>query len=193
MREDYKNKGRKIIEPLTLLFVRAKISPNVLTLLGIPISIITGAFFAQGNRWLGLLFLFLVALLDTIDGEVARKSLKINPKGAFLDSVVDRFSEIFIYTGFLYYYLSNFISVLGIYTVFGTLCSSLMVSYIRARAEGSGQECKIGIMERPIRFAFLILGILILGYRGLLYVLGLIFLGSLYTIFQRIIYVLKQK
>ncbi|MCS7258977.1 MAG: CDP-alcohol phosphatidyltransferase family protein [candidate division WOR-3 bacterium] len=189
MREEYKNLGRKFIEPLTILIVKTKISPNLLTLLGIPFSIAAGMFFSLGNRWMGLVFLFLVALMDTIDGEVARKSQKLNPKGAFLDSVIDRFSEIFIYAGFFYYYLhvSHILSLL----VFGTLSFSLMVSYIRARAEGIGKECKIGLMERPVRFAVLILGFLILGYRGLPYVLGLIFLGSFYTIIQRVMYVFK--
>jgi CDP-diacylglycerol--glycerol-3-phosphate 3-phosphatidyltransferase len=191
MREEYKNRGRKILEPLTTILVKSKLSPNIITILGLPLSIATGAFFALGKRWGALATLILVALTDTIDGELARKSNKVASRGAFLDSVVDRFTEIFIYSGFLFYTLINNSPVWYSVIIYFTITLSLMVSYIRARAEGIGKECKIGFMERPVRFLVLILGVVLLGYSYLPVAWGLIILGCLYTIIQRIRYVLR--
>jgi CDP-diacylglycerol--glycerol-3-phosphate 3-phosphatidyltransferase len=188
MREEHKIAGRKILSPITNLFVKLGISPNVLTVSSLPFSITACYFFSQGYRWLGGIFFLLVGLMDTIDGEVARKSGKINKYGAFLDSVTDRIAEFFIFLGFFLYYTEQWISIL----IFVTLISSLLVSYIRARAEGIGQECKIGFMERPVRFAIMFFGVFVLGYRLLPIAFAIILLGSVFTVIQRIFYVIRK-
>lgn len=189
MREEYKNAGRKLLSPLTSLIIRLKISANALTIASLPFSIIAGYLFSQGFRWWGGLFLILVGLMDTVDGEVARKSGKISKYGAFLDSVTDRLAEFFIFLGFFLYYNESWIQIL----IFVTLVSSLMVSYVRARAEGIGAECKIGFMERPVRFAIMFIGVFILGYQYLPIAFAVIFVGSVYTIIQRISYVINKQ
>lgn len=201
MREEYKVKGRKILNPLISLVIRLGISANLLTLASLPFSFLAGFFFSQGLRYWGGLFLILVALMDTIDGEVARRTNQISRDGAFLDSVVDRISEAFIYLGFFLYYLyhseksililyhsENWILIL----VFTSLITSLLVSYIRARAEGIGKDCKFGFMERPVRMFTLLIGVFVLGYKFLPISFAVILIGNLFTIMQRILYVLKR-
>jgi phosphatidylglycerophosphate synthase len=189
MREEHKKTGRKILSPITSIAVRLGITANILTIASLPFSIIAGYFFSQGHRWLGGVFLLLVGLMDTIDGEVARKTGKISKYGAFLDSVTDRIAEFFIFLGFFLYYTESWISVL----IFVTLVSSLLVSYVRARAEGIGEQCKIGFMERPVRFAIMLFGIFFLGYKYLPIAFAIIFIGSAYTVIQRIFYVINKK
>jgi CDP-diacylglycerol--glycerol-3-phosphate 3-phosphatidyltransferase len=188
MREEHKNTGRKILSPITNFFIKLRITPNVLTVSSLPLSIVACYFFSQGHRWLGGIFLLLIGLFDTIDGEVARKSGKMSKYGAFLDSVTDRIAEFFIFLGFFLYYQENWISIL----IFCTLVSSILVSYVRARAEGIGEDCKIGIMERPVRFALMFFGVFILGYRLLPIAFSIILIGNIYTIIQRIFYVFNK-
>ncbi|MEO0075102.1 MAG: CDP-alcohol phosphatidyltransferase family protein [candidate division WOR-3 bacterium] len=192
MREEYKVKGRKILNPLISLVIRLGISANLLTLASLPFSFLAGYFFWQGLRYWGGLFLILVALADTIDGEVARRTNQISKYGAFLDSVVDRISEAFIYLGFFLYYLDHSEKKWILILVFTSLIASLLVSYIRARAEGIGKDCKIGFMERPVRMIALLIGVFVLGYKFLPISFAIIFMGSLFTIMQRILYVLKR-
>lgn len=189
MKEEHKIKGRKILKPIINLVIRLKISANALTLGSLPASILVCYFFSRGARWWGGLFLVLIALLDTIDGEVARRTNKISKYGAFLDSVMDRIAEFFIYLGFFLYYTESWIQIL----IFVALVASLLVSYVRARAEGIGEECKIGFMERPIRMGTLLFGVFVLNYHYLPISFALIFIGSVYTVIQRILYVIKSK
>ncbi|MEO0091952.1 MAG: CDP-alcohol phosphatidyltransferase family protein [candidate division WOR-3 bacterium] len=202
MKESHKNIGRRFLLPLTNLIVRLKIAPNTITLMSIPFSLLAGYFLFQGLWFIAGPLLVLVALFDTIDGEVARKSQRINVKGAFLDSVIDRISEILIFFSLFLYYQRNSINIITLFNkqghyimtpiIFLTGFSSLLVSYIRARAEGIGKECKIGLFERPIRFLVLIVGVIILGPKYFIIALTIILLGNIYTIFQRIFYVLRQ-
>jgi CDP-diacylglycerol--glycerol-3-phosphate 3-phosphatidyltransferase len=189
MKEEHKNTGRKILSPITNLFVKLDVTPNVLTVSSLPLSILACYFFSQGHRWIGGIFLLIIGLFDTIDGEVARKSGKLSKYGAFLDSVMDRFAEFFIFLGFFLYYTDQWISIL----IFSTIFSSLLVSYVRARAEGIGEECKIGFMERPMRFAIMFFGVFFLGYRLLPIAFSVILIGNVYTIIQRILYVIRKK
>jgi CDP-diacylglycerol--glycerol-3-phosphate 3-phosphatidyltransferase len=189
MKESHKNFGRKLLSPLTGLFIALHITPNMLTIASLPASILAGYFLYKGQWWIALIFLVTIALFDTLDGEVARKTDKMHKHGAFLDSVTDRFAEFFIFIGlFLYYYPQQLLSAL----VFITIFSSVMVSYIRARAEGIGQECKVGLFERPVRFITMLLGLIFLGKSYFHYALLIILLGNIITIFQRIFYVLNK-
>ncbi|MCX7785489.1 MAG: CDP-alcohol phosphatidyltransferase family protein [candidate division WOR-3 bacterium] len=189
--------------PITNLIVRLKIPANIITLMSIPFSLLNVFFFAQGLWFIGGILLVMVALFDTIDGEVARRSQSVNVMGAFLDSVIDRIAEILIFFGLFLYYQKNSIGIMGnvfnhqehnlmSIIIFLTAFSSLLVSYIRARAEGVGKECKIGLFERPVRFLILIVGVFFLGPKYFIIALSIILVGNIYTIFQRIFYVLRQ-
>jgi len=189
MKEEYKNFGRRLLYPLTYIAIRLHITPNILTIASLPMSILAGFFFARGHWWTGIIFLLFVGLFDTLDGEVARKTQKMHNHGAFLDSITDRFSEFFIFFGFFLYYNHN-----QLYSslVFATLFSSIFVSYIRARAEGIGQECKVGIFERPVRFFTMLFGLILLGQSYFQFALLVILIGNIITILQRIFYVLSK-
>jgi len=136
-----------LIPPL----VRLRIKPNHLTVLGLVISLVAGVSFAFNTAFGGILTL-LTGLVDTLDGCLARAIGETRKDGAFLDSVLDRYTELLIYLGiWAYFYRKGaatpVISLAMLFILFG----SLMVSYTRARAEGLGQSCIVGLLQRGER------------------------------------------
>ncbi len=135
------------------------IHPSALTFLGLIFSLGAAVAYAKGHFPLaGILFL-LAGVCDMTDGPVARITGKSSPFGAFLDSSVDRYSEILVYLGLgAYYVRAQQVEWVAVFLAFS---GSLMVSYTRARAEGLGQECHVGWVQRPERLAILILASLL--------------------------------
>lgn len=105
------------------------------------------------------------SLFDMLDGQVARLGNMASTFGAMYDSVLDRYCELFTLGGTAYYFMQVG-SLAGALISFIALVGSIMVSYVRARAEGLGIECKIGFMQRPERVVVLTLGVLITGIVG---------------------------
>jgi len=167
------------------------IAPTAVTLAAIPLSIVTGVLFGVGRfLWAGVAVL-IVGLGDTIDGELSRFTGKASRTGAFIDSVVDRVSEALMLTGVMWYYqLRN--SWFGLVAVLA-LVFSIMVSYVRARAEGIGVECRLGFFERPVRIAILGVGAIFLGRTYFPIALGVVALGSLVTALRRFSYVITRR
>ena len=131
--------------------VELQLKPNHVTMLGFFTSMMAGIAFAYRPFWGGLLTL-LTGLFDTLDGTLARSLGRTRKYGAFLDSVLDRYTEFIIYLGiWCYFYRQDnatpFISLLILLILFG----SLMVSYTRARAEGLGVRCLVGMLQRGER------------------------------------------
>lgn len=189
MREEYKVFARKPLQPIIRWLVKIKFPPNLLTVLSLPASLGVTYFFAVGNFFWAGVFLLLVGFFDTVDGEVARQSNRLNPKGAFLDSTIDRIAEFMVWLGlFIHFRTNQGITLL----IFITFFASLLVSYIRARAQGIGNECSTGIFERPVRFLFLVLATFLLKKRLFPIVFWIILIGSFFTIIQRLNYVLKR-
>src|SRR5580692_1403394 len=150
----------KIINPLVRLLIRAGLTPNMVTTIGLVLNIgvaiifISGA--EEGNRgdlsyvgWAGALILF-AGLFDMLDGQVARLGNMKSTFGALYDSVIDRYSELIMFLGICYYLVGHHYFLSSIFA-FIALIGSMMVSYVRARAEGLGIECKGGLMQRPER------------------------------------------
>lgn len=150
----------RIIDPFVRLLVKLGLTPNAVTVigfvlnLGVAVIFIVGA--EEGNRgdlsyvgWAGGLILF-AGLFDMLDGQVARLGKMSSSFGALLDSVLDRYSELFMFLGICYYLISHHYFVSSL-MAFVALIGSMMVSYTRARAEGLGIECKGGLMQRPER------------------------------------------
>ncbi|MEN9980056.1 MAG: CDP-alcohol phosphatidyltransferase family protein [candidate division WOR-3 bacterium] len=154
-------------------------------------SIVAGILFAMGNFVWGGVAAMLVGLCDTVDGELSRMSGRTSVSGAILDSTVDRLSEGIILTGIALYYQK----VNGVYSVLAmiTMLFSLLVSYVRARAEGAGRQCQVGFFERPIRVIILVFSAIVLGRRLLPLGLGVIAVGSLVTFIHRLVHVLKSQ
>ena len=135
---------------------RTPLTPNSITVVGSALNLVPALLIALDlHLWAGLLLLPATAL-DSLDGALARLQGSASRFGAFLDSVLDRYVEIFFFAGLSWHYAQTGLH----WGVFGSLlavCGSLMVSYCRARAEGLGLECKVGFLQRPERL--LILGI----------------------------------
>ncbi|HMH23861.1 MAG TPA: CDP-alcohol phosphatidyltransferase family protein, partial [Puia sp.] len=150
----------KIINPVVKLLIRAGLTPNMITTIGlvlnIGVSIIFIAGAEEGKRgdlsfvgWAGALILF-AGLFDMLDGQVARLGNMSSRFGALYDSVLDRYSELILFLGICYYLVAHHYFLSSLFAFIG-LIGSMMVSYTRARAEGLGIECKDGLMQRPER------------------------------------------
>jgi phosphatidylglycerophosphate synthase len=140
--------------PVASTLIKLRLSPNVLTLSGILFASIAAVLLGLGSLAVGGVVVLAASVFDTFDGAVARATGKESAFGALLDSTVDRVAESIILLGLLVFYVdrgSEWQSAL----VLVTLAGSYLVSYVRARAEGLGVECEVGIMQRPQRVALL--------------------------------------
>jgi phosphatidylglycerophosphate synthase len=149
-----------VINPVVKGLIKIGLTPNAVTLIGfalnIGVVIIFIAGVEEGNRgdlsyvgWAGALILF-AGLFDMLDGQVARLGGMGSRFGALFDSVLDRYSEMVLFFGICYYLIGHHYFLSSIFA-FIALIGSMMVSYVRARAEGLGIECKGGLMQRPER------------------------------------------
>lgn len=150
---------------------RIGITPNMLTCVGLALSVITAMVLAQGFLFVGGLLVLFAGIFDMFDGAMARIQNAATTFGAFLDSTLDRYSESIILFGLLYYALQHpgLQDLLWpvpdeqfwmITFIFIAAVGSLMVSYTKARAEGLGLECKTGLLARPERVVLLAIGLL---------------------------------
>ena len=175
--------------PVARLLARGGVSPNAVTLFGLLVAGVSALLLALGNLWAGGVVVLVSGVFDLFDGALARETGRATPFGALLDSVVDRFAEVVVLLGLLVYYLDRS-SVEGSVLVYLALAASLMVSYVRARAEGLEVECEVGVMTRPERVA-LLGGGLVLGHwwsTGLLVILGVLAGLALVTTIQRVVH-----
>jgi CDP-diacylglycerol--glycerol-3-phosphate 3-phosphatidyltransferase len=150
----------KVIDPVVKVFIKLGLTPNAVTSIGFVLNIGVAVIFIiggeEGNRsdltfvgWAGALILF-AGLFDMLDGQVARLGNMKSTFGALYDSVLDRYSELIMFLGICYYLVAHHYFLSSIFA-FIAMIGSMMVSYVRARAEGLGIECKGGLMQRPER------------------------------------------
>ena len=162
--------------------------PNTITIQGFVLNVGAAIILAFGHLTWGGAVLLLTSAVDGLDGALARVSGKMTRFGAFLDSTLDRISEGALFLGLVAWLLSQQRPV-DVYLVFVTLLGSVMVSYIRARAEGVGYACKVGALSRLERV--LVLGVgLMLGWVQL--TLGLLAALTWFTVVQRMVYVYRE-
>ena len=126
------------------------ITANMVTFFGLVVNLIATFCFATGRLVTGGILILFGGSFDMIDGAVARAQRNLRASGALLDSVIDRYSEGFLLLGALIYFYS-LESLLGIILAFSAWFGSILVSYVRARAEGLQVTCKVGLMQRPER------------------------------------------
>jgi CDP-diacylglycerol---glycerol-3-phosphate 3-phosphatidyltransferase len=126
--------------------------------------------------------------LDALDGELARRTNQQSKFGAFFDSTLDRFAEGALLIGLAAYFVRQN-DIMGVVVTFVALVGSLMVSYTRARAEGLGIECKVGLFSRFGRFIVLAAGLLTTFVTPMIWALAVL---SNYTAIERIVYVWRQ-
>lgn len=200
-KEDYRdrfvNVFRGMFNPVTHFFVRIDLNPNWFTTLSLILCLIASYYYAKGSlRWAALIMM-IGGLFDMIDGQVARASNRVTRFGALYDSTLDRFSEIFIFIGLSYYMVDAEVLPqvnLGLKAAIFMLVmsGSLMVSYVRARAEGLGFECKKGFLQRPERFILLILSSLISRTALMIVIIFLAFFTH-FTAIQRLVNVFRYE
>jgi len=156
----YKEQVARVSDPIARTLLGVRVRPNQLTVLGLSCSVVSAAAFAGGRGRLGGFLLILAGALDILDGALARVSGQGSPFGAFLDSVLDRYSDLLVLSGIVLL----FMRVGGVTEVAAALAAvigTVMVSYTRARAESVGVECRVGLMERGERLLVLIVGALL--------------------------------
>jgi len=146
--------GHILDVPLKNIARNIPLSPNSLTVAGFLVTL-GAALTIPHNIRLGGVLILLGGIFDMLDGIVARASGKVTKFGAFLDSVLDRYSDAFLFLS-LAYYLADQGNHTGSFLSLGTLVGAFLTSYARARAEGLGASCHTGILERPERIILLI-------------------------------------
>nr|WP_206760544.1 archaetidylinositol phosphate synthase [Sulfolobus islandicus] len=173
---------KRIIEPLAKTLAKFGVGANVITLLGLIFAIIYYFEIMRTNIALGIVFLVISAIMDGIDGEVARVSNTASPLGSFLDSTLDRIEDILYISAFIFLGFTSYLVAI-------TVGLSLTISYIRAKAESLGLKIEgRGIIERGERiiFVFIILLLyLIVSKQISLYVFYLFMLLTAITVIQR--------
>lgn len=176
-----------IEQPVAAALAKIGVSPNAVTLAGLLGAAVSAYLISQGIMWAGGLVMLFAGVLDLFDGALARATAQDSPFGALLDSVIDRISEIIVLLGLLIYY-ARIGSVEGSVLVYLAVAGSVMVSYLRARSEGLGIECKVGVMTRPERVAALGFGLIIGQWLPLVIpiVLAIIALLTFFTTAQRL-------
>ena len=175
--------------PVTGVLAKMGVSPNMVTFAGLLGAGVSAWLISEGMLWAGGVVMLLAGVLDLFDGSLARSTGKESPFGALLDSVVDRVSEIVVLLGLLIHYARSD-SLEGTVLVYLAVGGSVMVSYLRARSEGLGIDCKVGIMTRPERVAALGVGMIIAHWFPIvmLVVLGIIAALTTLTTAQRLIH-----
>ena len=150
-----------IIQPVGNLLARLSVHPNILSLAGLILSMVAGVVYSTGAFFWAGWIVVLAGTCDVLDGQIARQTGKRSQFGAFFDSTLDRFGEVFIFLGLEWYFSDRHQSPWVVLLIILAITGSFMVSYTRARAEGLGIDCKVGLMQRPERVTLLIIGSLV--------------------------------
>ena len=142
---------RARVDPLAESLLRLGVTPNGVTGLQLAGSVVCGVAYAHGWIFTAGWLLIATGTLDVLDGAMARRRGAASPRGAFIDSVVDRYGEFAVFAGLAAYFGGG----TAMWLVFAAALGAFMVSYTRARAEGLGAECRVGVMQRPERYVTL--------------------------------------
>ena len=177
-----------VIDRIVRWLALARISPNVLTFLGLVINIGAAYLFAMGHfRWAAAVVIG-AGLFDMVDGRVARATDRVTRFGGFFDSVLDRYSDLALFIGLLVYYASiNRFGYIVLTAI--VMMGSVMISYVRARAECTIPKCKVGFLERPERVVLIIIGGLFNRIAAVLWVIAVL---SNLTVIHRMFYTWRE-
>lgn len=196
---DFREQGTRLLTPLLDVFVRSGASPNAITTLGFVVTMSAGVAFFYGELQIGGLLVLLGGFFDVVDGYVARQTERVTPFGSFYDSTLDRISEVMVFMGVFSLYNGTEPNVgepWMVYVVALALAGSLLVSYTRARAEGMGIQCRVGLMQRAERVLLLGIATLFFGSwrEGLVLTLVMFAMAVLtnLTLLYRIYWVYRQ-
>jgi CDP-diacylglycerol--glycerol-3-phosphate 3-phosphatidyltransferase len=184
-----RDRFRTVLDPVVLVLMNAGTPPMAVTVAGLLIGLAGAIEIARGSFIAGGVLVIVSGICDTLDGSLARRAGKVSVFGAFIDSTIDRVAEIACFGAIIFYYASH--DGWGRFAVPLTvvaLAGSFLTSYTRARAEGLGLECRVGLLERPERIALLVLGLLF-GRTTLFAAIVILAVLTVVTTIQRIIHV----
>ena len=191
-----------IINAMVRGLASAGIPPNVLTLIGVTINLGCGVLFGVGEFfWAGIVLIF-ANLFDMLDGGVARLSGRVTKYGSFLDSTLDRLSDMGVFLGIMVFYsrMTPQRSSLNVFLAGAGMIASVLVSYTTARSEGLGVKANVGFLQRPERVVLFIIGALsTLNWESdhflanrMPQVLWVLAIGSIWTLVQRLVYIRRE-
>ncbi len=191
-----------IIDAMVRVLASAGIPPNVLTTIGLIINLACGVLFGFGEFFWAGIVLIVANLFDMLDGNVARLSGRVTKYGGFLDSTLDRLSDMGAFLGIIIFYsrATPEHSVLNVVLAGTGMVASVLVSYTTARSEGLGVKANVGFLQRPERIVLLIIGALStwdwtsnsFWSNRMPQVLWVLAIGSLWTLIQRIIFIRRE-
>jgi CDP-diacylglycerol--glycerol-3-phosphate 3-phosphatidyltransferase len=184
---EVKSSAKQLAETIARTLARTGVSPTQLTLVGFVLNVGVAIVLAAGLLPLGGVLLLAAGAFDTLDGALARVAARTTTFGAFLDSTLDRYSEAVLLLGLLYDASRRGAVAVSIAT-YVAIVGSLLVSYCRARAEGLGLTCEVGIAPRPERVVVLGVGLLVGLELPVLVLLGVL---THVTAVQRILHVYR--
>jgi len=184
-----RNLAFRITGPVVRILSKSGITPNALTFINLALNIISAYVIATGYFFLGGVLVLVAGLFDLLDGALARFTEQATRFGAILDSVVDRISEAAILCGLLIWYIPQEGAGLEIVLIFVVLIGSFLISYIRARAEGLGWQCQVGLFTRAERVIVLAIGLLV---NQIFIALCVLVVFVFITVVQRLVYLWKQ-
>jgi CDP-diacylglycerol--glycerol-3-phosphate 3-phosphatidyltransferase len=191
----------RIIDAMVRGLAYLGINPNILTIIGVLINVACGVLFGLGYFFWAGIVLIVANLFDMLDGNVARLTGNVTRFGAFLDSSLDRLSDMVLFVGIIIFYAANRPehSLLNVFLAGVGMMGSIMVSYTAAKAESVVPNPNVGFMQRPERIVLFIIGALsstsylgpYLSYRmpAVLWVLAV---GSFWTFIHRLYYTWKE-
>ena len=187
---EFKLSARSRLRPLVLMLDKLGMTPLSISLIGLLITAISGWIVAQGSLFFGAIVFLVGSGFDMLDGDLARLQGTVSRRGAFLDSCFDRLGEAFLFAGLTWYFatLPGGSQAVALVLITWTVVGSLTTSYVRARAEGVGETCQVGWLQRTERVIILVLALL-LGKWALVPVLWLLAIATMATTLQRIVHV----
>jgi CDP-diacylglycerol--glycerol-3-phosphate 3-phosphatidyltransferase len=192
----------RIIDPLVRAIASTGIAPNILTTIGVTLNIGSAVLFGAGMFfWAGVL-LIVANLFDMLDGNLARSTGHVTRYGGFLDSSLDRLSDMASFFGIMMFY-SRAVpqhSLMNVFLAGVGMITSVMVSYTTARSEALGVKANVGFLQRPERIVLLIIGALstwnwnsdFFLFNRMPQVLWVLAVGSLWTMIQRMIFIRRE-
>ncbi len=185
----------KVMTPVGSALGRSGLTPNMVTYLGVAVQVVVAYFILIDRLLVAGLVAIVAGLLDTVDGAVARARGLATKFGAFMDSTTDRLADALVFGPIAWLFLASPTAAANDQQWVGglalaVLVLSFLVSYVKARAEGLGFECNVGLIERAERLIIVIIGLVFSSVLPL--ALGLLALASLVTLLQRILHVRRQ-
>ncbi len=187
-----KSLARHVTGPVIRLLARTPVTPNALTVFSLAVTAVAGALIATGHLFPGGLVVLFASLFDILDGALARNTSRVTKFGGALDSTLDRLAEGIVFVSLMVAFARQG-WLWGVGLAGAAMTFSFLVSYIRARAEGLGLECQVGVFTRSERIILLVAGLLLGQFRYVLAaVLVVIAVLSAFTAGQRLFLVWQK-